>query len=560
MTDNRVKEFIKTMEDALGAGDINLASKVMSNSIRNSGDAQTADKMLNEVTAELYQQGKFPSLVKQFASSNFSELDLDGDGSISDKELQKIDESPLFKGGINGFEHQMVKYMRTNYKDMVHAYNNWGFDNNITKEDLAAHERKASRNKPLPEAMKNAKHFSAPSLAQPDIANGFLPDLMLDFGEKHLKALDLNDNGYVAKDEIKKFTSSTRWGGGVTSANRKLLDEMADNMKLIQQSHGDELWYNDTKGATIEDLRSFNKDQHSNRIDIPTKPGDHNLQLTIGGVNRDYMVHIPPGYDGTKPLPVLYFYHYFTGDGKELANETGMSKIADRENFIVVYPNAKGWVNNKWRQWNLNNSESYRVDEVAFAKSLMDTMENKLNVDKSRVYVAGYSNGGMLAHELAAKFSDRVAAMASVSGCQTGDEAPPATGVPVMLIHGDKDRIVPVQGRMFTPLFPTMKPLDAARDYWRKANGADEYKMSDATPGVRTETYTNRKTGGEVKVMTLLGSGHVWPGSPYKSLDGTICDSINGSEEIWKFLSKHQRQRNVPPRPRITTDPKALVS
>lgn len=629
------------LENSIKAGgDVNRASQEVSSAIANGRDPDSANKMLTEVTNELFNRGQMPGLVSAFASSNFNHLDLDGDGTVSQQELQKIAEERLFNRSLSAMDHQMVRYMRTNFKEIASAKNDWGLDTKITPADLTAHESaasaqmyksgmaksiedtfgnpeifgkvdknrdgylsdsemktaltgssltsrereslrymkdqrseiaKVSNDERLWEskisgkdikgfAAKNglnnvqlrppaaANYYSLPPVVKLD-GNKFASDMMADFGKKNLKALDLDGNGYVTRPELTRVVNSTRWGNGLDANERKAMGEVSNYLEQIQRSHRDELWYKDRKGVTEKDLDSYARDQQLNRADLPTKPGDHNLSLTIGGVKRDFQVHIPPGYDGSKPVPALYFYHYFTGSPSELANYTGMNDIADRENFIVVYPQAEGWVGNKIRQWNLNNNPSYRVDEVAFSQTLMNTVESKLNIDKNRTYIAGYSNGGMLAHELAARFSDRIAGMASVAGCQNPGQPAAAEGVNTLLIHGTQDRLVPVQGRTFTPLFPRMKPFESARDFWCTTNATDRYSATALTPNITSETYTNSKTGKEVSVLTLKGSGHGWPGSGH-SVDGNPSTGISASEEIWKFLSRHSRDR----RPESTTD------
>jgi poly(3-hydroxybutyrate) depolymerase len=90
-----------------------------------------------------------------------------------------------------------------------------------------------------------------------------------------------------------------------------------------------------------------------------------------------------------------------------------------------------------------------------------------------------------------------------------------------------------------------MKSLESGSDFWRTANGADRHSSEAVTKDVTRDTYTNSKTGKELSVMTLKGSGHGWPGSGH-SVDGNPSAGVNASEEIWKFLSKHSRDAKPP--------------
>jgi polyhydroxybutyrate depolymerase len=628
------EQFVRSIEQSITNGtDVNRTLEAVSTGILAGREPDAANKMLTEVTQQLIDSGQMPRLVNSFATTNFNQLDLNGDGSISQDELQRIDQSRLFNRSLSAMEHQIVKYMRGNFKQIAEANDDWGLDSAINSKDLTAYESKmrgrmskaeaaqsinavfgqpeifdkvdtdkdgklsepelknaiespstaetervllrfmrdnrseiskisnderlweskiskkdisgfAEKNKPTAYSnpMQAANYYSLPQV--PDLkGNAFVPDLLVEFGKQNLKALDIDNNGFVTREELERVSRSSRWNKSLTDAERKAISELGSSLELVQRSHRDENWYKDRKGVTQADLEAYRRDQIENRADIPTKPGDHDMSLTIGGVKRDYTVHIPPGYDGSKPAPVLYFYHYFTGSSQEMAEYSRMNDIADRENFIVVYPNAKGYVGNFVRQWNLNNNPSYRVDEVAFARSLMDTVESKLNVDKNRQYIAGYSNGGMLAHELASKMSDRIAAMAAVSGCQNPGVTKPIEGISVLMIHGTRDRLVPLQGRIFTPLFPRMSSLEQGREFWCTANKTDQHSTRQVSSNVVCDTYTNSVTGKEVAVMTMNGSGHGFPGSGY-SLDGNANLTINGAEEIWKFVSRHSRNQS----------------
>lgn len=279
------------------------------------------------------------------------------------------------------------------------------------------------------------------------------------------------------------------------------------------------------------------------RTDLPSQPGDHLRSISVDGVKRDFIVHVPPGYDGTKKLPVVYFFHNLFGSGKGVSEFTAMTKKADSEGFIVVYPNATGWAKNFLRSWNVGGLSVYRNDDLKFVETLMNTIDQKMAVDKSRVYVAGFSNGGMMAHEVAARFSSRIAAMASVSGCMTGRETTPSEPVAALIIHGTKDRLVPFDGRRWQTRLglPEMKSVTFARDFWTKHNRTTSSTCEDVKPGITRETHTGDRGCGSVVRYTIRGARHGYPGSNGWSIDGPICQELNATDIMWNFFSKHKR-------------------
>lgn len=472
----------------------------------------------------------------------FRKLGPDAKGLVSEAQLK----ANLGSAKFTPDEKQVLQFMINNRKEISKMSDDERFfESKISSKDISKFAEKYSV-PVLPGRLSATQDFNPPKAAAIDTTKNHLPEVMLDFGKQHHSTLDADGNGYVSREEIRRLLDSTKLANSLGEGAAYVLSGMDSKLEQIGNSSRDERWYKDTKGISLQDLDKYAENQRKNRSEIPTTPGDHNLSLTIGGVNRDYTVHIPPGYDGKAKLPVMYFFHYFTGDPKNAADYSGMSAKADKENFIVVYPKAEGWIDGKIRQWNLNNKPSYRVDEVAFVEQLMNKVDEKLSVDKSREYVVGYSNGGMIAHEVAAKFSDRIAGMVSVSGCQNGSEKRPSSPVPVMMINGTEDWLVPYNGRRFTPLFPRMKPVSDSVDFWKKTNGTDGYRSEEMTPNVRREVYG--KNNSEVVLVTMKGSGHGWPGSD-TSIDGNLCREINGSQVVWDFLKDKQRSGKNSPLP-----------
>src|ERR1700761_863930 len=153
----------------------------------------------------------------------------------------------------------------------------------------------------------------------------------------------------------------------------------------------------------------------------PLRPGTHKVLVDqrVSGVRRSYYVHVPAGDDGTTPLPVVVALHGAFSTAREFERESSFSALADRERFIVVYPQGIG-LGDWFRHWNSGHccgkARKKNIDDVGFVLATVDDVARRNPVDRARIYLVGFSNGGMLAYRIAAEHPDIVAAVAVVSG------------------------------------------------------------------------------------------------------------------------------------------------
>lgn len=282
--------------------------------------------------------------------------------------------------------------------------------------------------------------------------------------------------------------------------------------------------------------------------------GDHVRKLTVDGRQRQYLMHVPPGYSARTPIPVVLAFHGAGMNGAWMVHFSGLNKTADKQRFVVVYPDGTGrgpllvynagGVSKAWAE--------NRPNDVAFTKALLDDLEQCITVDSRRIYATGLSNGGMMCYRLAIELSDRLAAVAPVAGTMTEVPAqPPPRPMPILHFHGTADGIVPLHGP--TPRarrHVTFLSVADTLKHWREWNRCADVatitslpdKEKDGTTVTRT-CYGHKGLGSEVEYVEIEGGGHTWPGTPPPvPFIGKSTRDISANDVMWEFFQRHTRQ------------------
>ena len=304
-------------------------------------------------------------------------------------------------------------------------------------------------------------------------------------------------------------------------------------------------------------------------------PGDYNRELA-DWPGRPYTVHIPAGYDPSKRFAAVLAIHgggansehaaKVTCPNGDIASPKCLSQLADKEGFLVIYPNGASHPGARdIRTWNAGGGEKgylcvsgyackNKMDDIEYFRDLLDDLEKTFAVDKERVFATGISNGAAMSHRLACELSDRIAAIAPVAGANQFSAASPCAPlrpVPVLQIHGTEDPSWPYlggPGRRGTEdegFFAAPKTVSE----WVLRNGCDPTPQKESLPdrtrdGTRVirESYAGCRDNADVVFMTINGGGHTWPqGNQYLSevIIGKTSEDINANEVVWEFFKKH---------------------
>lgn len=227
------------------------------------------------------------------------------------------------------------------------------------------------------------------------------------------------------------------------------------------------------------------------------------------GRSRSYDLFIPTNYSGTEDVALVVNFHGLTGNPQQQANLSGFNDVAEERGMVVAYPAG---IDNSFNSGLCcGGAYSQGVNDVAFARALVDQVATLLCIDRARVYVMGMSNGGHMAHLLACQAADVFAASASVTGVLNlaPFDCTPSRPISMMDFHGTSDSIVPYGGTgLGFPAVPQMMSDWAGRN-----NCGDVPNVSFEQGDMRCETWPACEDDVEVTLCTVTGGGHCWPGS-----------------------------------------------
>ncbi len=263
--------------------------------------------------------------------------------------------------------------------------------------------------------------------------------------------------------------------------------------------------------------------------------------IFIGGIFRTYRLYKPAIYTGVTARPLILNLHGYTSNATSQQAYSNFAPIADTANFLMVFPQGTK-DNSNQPFWNAGIS-NLGVNDIQFLNALIDSLDLTYNINLNRVYSTGMSNGGFMSHTLACELSNRIAAIASVTGSifttQYGVNCHPSRPVPVMQVSGTADGTVPFTGAS------TMMPIDSVVNYWVKKNNCNTVPSFSNVPNTSTADgctaehyrYLNGNGGSTVELYKIIGGGHTWPGSPFNT--GVTNQDVKISKEIWRFFNKY---------------------
>jgi polyhydroxybutyrate depolymerase len=287
------------------------------------------------------------------------------------------------------------------------------------------------------------------------------------------------------------------------------------------------------------------------------------VDIRINGFRRTYLVHIPSGYKPETPLPLVVVIHgaFDTAEGMEKFSR--FSQLADREGFMVLYPNGMG-ILGFLQHWNAGHccgkAADDQVDDVGFVAATIADVCGRLKVDRDRIYMVGFSNGGMLTYRFASERGDLLAAaapMAASIGGRPSEDLPewripePVRPIPVIVFHGLSDDDVSYEGGVSRHRGGTRTywSVEESVQFWVTHNGCGPKVVSKElnAGSVLLKSWVDCKDNAEVVLYLIRDWGHVWPGSYFTAVlaEGDPLRNFDAAEIIWDFFKSHRRQPEI---------------
>jgi polyhydroxybutyrate depolymerase len=259
--------------------------------------------------------------------------------------------------------------------------------------------------------------------------------------------------------------------------------------------------------------------------------------LVHSNTTRNFRLRLPKDFSPAEKLPLVFNFHGFTSNASQQELYSGMNSLADAERFAVCYPNG---IN---AAWNVGWAFGSTADDVGFTEAMIETFVTQYGFDRNRIYACGMSNGGFFSYHLACRLSDKIAAIASITGSMVPgsiNNCNPGRTIPVMEIHGTADDVVLYNGSA-----GISTSVDSVMAFWSNHNDCTGTVIKENLPDINTQdqstvekySYTLCKNDHTVLLYKIIGGGHTWPGAALNI--GTTNRDINANVEIWNFFKKY---------------------
>ncbi len=251
--------------------------------------------------------------------------------------------------------------------------------------------------------------------------------------------------------------------------------------------------------------------------------------LVHDSLQRQYLMYLPSSYQENNNYPLVINFHGFEGQINQYATYADMRSLADSENFILVYPQGADLDGSPhWNAALLGGDNKSDIDDLGFIESLILKLSSRNLIDLERVYMVGYSNGGMMSYAMACHKSNLIAAIASISGTMLYiSNCEPNRSIPLLNIHGTADPTLPYNGNDY------YNSVDATLNFWNTNNNSDptpnSILLNTNLNNIQFFGYSNSDRIA-VDHYKIINGSHVW-------FDINV-DGKNTSELVWDFFSK----------------------
>jgi polyhydroxybutyrate depolymerase len=272
--------------------------------------------------------------------------------------------------------------------------------------------------------------------------------------------------------------------------------------------------------------------------------GKTSRTLKVAGLDRTYIVYLPPMVDPSEPVPLVYVHHGYTMSGEAMYQITGYPALADREHIAVVFPDGQGGPDAFVAPWNVGSNvcpayggppPSATGNDFAFLDAMKADIATDQCIDDAHVFVTGFSMGGYFSHHVGC-MRDDIRAVAPHSGgahpfdtCTTGHK-------PVIIFHGTGDTIVP--DGCDDPNVAPPTGVTPSATAWAAKNGCTGGISKMSVQGGTCAYYDGCPADGQVAICTFDTMGHCWAGGVGPSI--YACSNYAEATALeWAFFKQY---------------------
>ncbi|MGB5820937.1 MAG: PHB depolymerase family esterase [Saonia sp.] len=271
---------------------------------------------------------------------------------------------------------------------------------------------------------------------------------------------------------------------------------------------------------------------------------------------REYVLHIPPVYDGTEETPLVIVLHGGSGNAESVQGFTQMNPVSDQNGFLVAYPQGFGPTppGYSWADGRATSATEMSIDDVGFIEKLIVELETEFNINSDSIYVCGFSNGGFMTQKLACELENTFAGigtLGSTIGTDVLNQCATSQNIPMIFMLGDADSFVPYEGGTVANNPSPIEGIESLVDYWvgnntcLTSNNGVNLPDTDTTDNstVTFYEYTDCDCNANISFYRINGGGHTWPGvenTSYEEIAGETNEDINASSVLWAFFSQHE--------------------
>jgi polyhydroxybutyrate depolymerase len=253
---------------------------------------------------------------------------------------------------------------------------------------------------------------------------------------------------------------------------------------------------------------------------------------------RFFRVHVPERPELGPAAPLVLAFHGSGQTGDQLRTMSGLDQAADSAGFIVVYLEAAQGA------WDIFGALQFLgLDELGYVREVIERVERRSVIDRSRIIAVGISNGGVMSQQLGCKLADRLAGFVAVAASLPkimANECAPSRPVSARYILGTEDTFFPVGGSS------VLLSVDGTMEAWAAINGCSGTRARAVRPDlvadgtvVYQSMYAPCRGGTRVELDSIVGGGHTWPGAanPGGGGLGLTSSDISANTEIARFLA-----------------------